>query len=91
MSDYAGYIKDLKSGNILGIQRRSSIEQVEMENMALIKQRKEHLIKFKVLTSDEVIEYLKGIHKPQVVKLKNVKTIEAVEVKKKPGKKTTKK
>ena len=90
MSDYAGYIKDLKTGNVLGIQRRSSIEQVEMENIALIKQKKEHLIKFKVLSNDEVIEYFKSIHKPQVIKLENVKTIKEVEVKKKPGRKTTK-
>lgn len=87
MSDYAGYVKDLKTGNVLGIQRKSSLEEIEMNNIELIKRKKEHMIQFKVLDHEEIMEYLKSVGRIFIPK--SVK-VNPVEVKKKPGRKTTK-
>ena len=92
MNDYAGYIQDLKTKNVLGIQRKSSLEEIEMNNNELIKRKKEHMIQFKVLNHEETMEYLKSIGKIFIPKsIKEPIIVKPVEVKKKPGKKSTKK
>ncbi len=51
-SEFYGYIRDRKTGNVLGIQRKSSYEELSMNNQQLVKQKKEHLIEFDVLPLD---------------------------------------
>jgi len=52
-SEYAGYIKDLKTGAILGILRKSSLEQIAMDNQEVIKRGQKHSIEFEVLSESE--------------------------------------
>jgi hypothetical protein len=56
MSEYAGYVKDLKTGAILGIMSKASLTEIERNNQLLIKKRDEHLIQFEVLSQKEGLE-----------------------------------
>jgi hypothetical protein len=53
MSEHAGFIKDVKTGAILGLSRKSSIEQIAMNNQDLIKRGQKHLIEYEVLGEEE--------------------------------------
>ena len=49
MSEFAGYLKYRNTGSLVGISKKSLLEQLAMENQQLIKQKKQHLIKYDVI------------------------------------------
>lgn len=48
-----GYVKDLKTGNVLPISGRGAIAEIEKQNKDLKKKNQEHLIRFVVVDKPE--------------------------------------
>ena len=65
MADYAGYVKDLKTGAIIGISKKSLLDEIERNNQKLIKQRKTHLIEHDVLVP-KVLQKFEEVEKPKL-------------------------
>lgn len=55
-SEYAGFIKDVNTGAILGMTKQSSLNEIETNNQQLIKRNQKHLITHIVLGKDEGIK-----------------------------------
>lgn len=52
-SDYAGFVKDLKTGAILGISNMRCLEEIAMNNQELVKRGEKRAIEFEVLSAIE--------------------------------------
>ena len=65
MADYAGYVKDLKTGAIIGISKKSLLDEIERNNQKLIKQRKTHLIEHEVLVP-KVLQKVEEVEAPKL-------------------------
>ena len=64
MNEFYGYVRDLKTGNLIGINSRRSYEILAMNDIELIKQRKEHNREFEIIPLDEEIEAPKKAGRP---------------------------
>lgn len=53
MSEYAGYLKNVKTGSIIGVQRKSTLVEYERQNQQLKKRGDEHLIEWEVYEKEE--------------------------------------
>ena len=60
-NEFAGYVKDLKTGAILGISNKRCLQQIAMDNQELIKRGQKHAIEYEVLPSNY------GINEPQEI------------------------
>jgi len=56
MAEFEGFLRDLETGAIIGVQKKSTLIHYENENKNLIKSGDKHLIRFEVMASDEGIE-----------------------------------
>ena len=51
--EYAGYVKDLKSGGILGISNKRCLSEIAFNNQELVKRNQKHAIEFEVLNDED--------------------------------------
>lgn len=55
MEEFAGYLRDLRNskGVIIGVQRKSTLIEIETSNKTQLKLGRKHLIQFEVLSPSE--------------------------------------
>ena len=64
MNEFAGYLKDVNTGAVIGVQRKSTLVEIENSNRTQIKLHRMHLIQWEILTIAEG-EKAKGINQKQ--------------------------
>jgi len=66
MADYAGYVKDVSTGAIIGISKKSLLDELERNNQELIKQRKTHLITHEIVVPKVLVKEVEEIETPKI-------------------------